>query len=232
MIAPMLLQLMNCAEKNTPKQISKLIQNLEENGFCEKNKKGDYCFVIEKSVVCPINKKSTYKIELAILASTVRKTNGNPYFYDFSINLIDSKGSRIFNGNIYHASRERLARTCAIVQVILNSILDVLSFMTRFFGKPKYKNNQISFTISDFFIRYNTEEYLEVIFEFRKSGVWILIKPKDRYERRSYRKLSDIIDLDIEYIKTHYSLLFKRKIRHAINKTCLKKKKSRTKYLK
>lgn len=232
MIAPMLLQLMNCAEKNTPKQISKLIQNLEENGFCEKNKKGDYCFVIEKSVVCPINKKSTYKIELAILASTVRKTNGNPYFYDFSINLIDSKGSRIFNGNIYHASRERLARTCAIVQVILNSILDVLSFMTRFFSKPKHKNNPISLSMLDFFIRYSTREYLGVVIDFRSNGAWILIKPKDRYERRSYRKLSDIIDLDIEYIKSHHAVLFKIKTRHAIKKTCLTKKKSRTKYLK
>lgn len=232
MIAPMLLQLMNCAEKNTPKQISKLIQNLEENGFCEKNKKGDYCFAIEKNVVCPINKKSTYKIELAILASTVRKTNGNPYFYDFSINLIDSKGSRIFNGNIYHASRERLARICAIIQVILNSIVDVFCFITRFFGKPKYKNNPISFSTSDFFIRHSTKEYLGVVVQFRSSGAWIMIQQTDRYERRSYRKLSDIIDLDIEYIKTHYSLLFKRKIRHAIKKTCLKKKKSRTKYLK
>lgn len=162
------------------------------------------------------------------MSSSVSKTNGNPYFYEFSINLVDSKGSKIFDGWIYYVYREKLTRTCSIIPVVLDSIVDVFCFITRFFGKPKNENIQLVFSASDFFIRYNTEEYLEAIVEFKKSGTRILIKPKNMYEGRSFRKLSDIIDLDAGYIKSYYNLLFKRRTRHAIKKTCPKKKNTKT----
>lgn len=181
-----------------------------------------------KSISNPTNNKNTYKIILTVLSSSVSKTNGNPYFYEFSINLVDSKGSKIFDGWIYYVYREKLTRTCSIIPVVLDSIVDVFCFITRFFGKPKNENIQLVFSASDFFIRYNTEEYLEAIVEFKKSGTRILIKPKNMYEGRSFRKLSDIIDLDAGYIKSYYNLLFKRRTRHAIKKTCPKKKNTKT----
>ena len=215
--------------KNIPKQISKLIQSLEESGFCEKIKKGSEEVVMEKSVICPINNKSIWSIRLTISSSKFYKTNGNPYFYEFFIHLIDGKGSEMFFGCINYVSREMLTGTCSRISVMLNSIVDVFYFITRFFGKPNYKKNPISFSGSSFSIIYSTKEHLGILVEFKPSGVWITIKPIHTYERRGYRKLSDIIDLDIEYIKSHYAVLFKRKIRHAIKKTCPKKKKPKMK---
>lgn len=229
MIASMLLLLMNCAKKNIPKQISKLIQNLEESGFCEKIKKGSEEVVMEKSVICPINNKSIWSIRLTIFSSKFYKTNGNPYFYEFFIHLIDGKGSEMFFGCINYVSREVLTGTCSRISVMLNSIVDVFYFITRFFGKPNYKKNPISFSGSSFSITYSTKEHLAIFVDFRSSGTWVRICPVNTFERRSYRKLSDIIDLDIEYIKSYYAVLFKRKIRHAIKKTCPTKKKSRMK---
>lgn len=223
----MLLLCMRDIANNTPNQIKKLVHKMEENGFCEKSKKKN-ALIMEKSISNPTNNKNTYKIILTVLSSSVSKTNGNPYFYEFSINLVDSKGSKIFDGWIYYVYREKLTRTCSIIPVVLDSIVDVFCFITRFFGKPKNENIQLVFSASDFFIRYNTEEYLEAIVEFKKSGTRILIKPKDMYEGRSFRKLSDIIDLDAGYIKSYYNLLFKRRTRHAIKKTCPIKKNTKT----
>jgi hypothetical protein len=217
MIASMLLLCVSVTKTNIPKQISKLIQSLEEIGFCEKIKKESEELVIEKSVICPVNNKSIWKIRLTVSFNKFYKTNGNPHFYEFFIHLIDvdGKGSEMFFGCINYVSREMLTRTCSRISVILNSIVDVFYFITRFFGKPNYKKNPISFSGSSFSIIYRTKEHLAIFVEFRPSGTWIIIYPINTFERRSYRKLSDIIDLDIEYIKTHYAVLFKRKIRHA-----------------
>ena len=229
MLASMLLLCVSVTEKNIPKQISKLIQSLEESGFCEKIKKENEELVMEKSVICPINNKSIWKIRLTVSFRKFYKTNGNPYFYEFFIHFIDRKGSEMFFGCIDYVSREMFTGTCSRISVVLNSIVDVFYFITRFFGKPNYKKNPISFSGSSFSIIYSTKEHLAIFVEFRPSGTWVSICPINTFERRSYRKLSEIIDLDIEYIKSHYSVLFRRKIRHAIKRTCLKKKKPKMK---
>lgn len=189
--------------------ISSLVYSLESDGFYH-GKTNKYLFKMQKEVIWPIDNKSIYKIRLFVSNGEILFTSKKKK-YSLFLNLVDDKNNTlIFSKSRYEFEKDaKLWISNAIV--LSKEILDVALLITKLSGTYKNSGTIIRSEFSYGSLFYATVNRPSLAFKIEKKCVFVFVNYGGflNYERKMLR-LSDLINLDPEYISFNCYKMFSK----------------------
>ncbi len=181
--------------------ISSLVYSLESDGFYH-IKTNKYLFKMQKEVIWPIGNKSIYKIKFFVSDYSTTEE----YYYSLFMSLVDNNNNTlVFSKSHYDNEKDTIAwlSDCFI---LAREILDVAYFITKVFGTCMFRSRFVHGKMSYF----KPGNSLFCSFDIVKECMLINMNSSKEYTsgRKSLR-ISDVINLDTEYIRENWDKIFK-----------------------
>ena len=157
---------------------------------------------MQKEVIWPIGNKSIYKIKFFVSDYSTTEE----YYYSLFVSLVDDNNNTLIFSKSHYDNEKYTMAWLSDCFILAREVLDVAYFIAKVFGTRILRSRFFYGKMSYF----EPENPLFCSFYIEKECVLINMNSSKEYPsgRKSLR-ISDVINLDTEYIRENWDKIFK-----------------------